>query len=324
MKFSRVLPRLDPQGLGRKEKLKGIIKPLVLRREAFFVGKMTVIKSIKEMQAYSESLRLLEKKLAFVPTMGYFHEGHLALMKEAKKMADCVVVSIYVNPTQFGPKEDFSKYPRDLDRDLKMAESVNADVIFYSPDDEMYPANYQTYVNVERVTRNLCGITRPGHFRGVTTICLKLFNIVKPHFAIFGKKDFQQYTAVKQMVTDLNLDLQIIGLSIVREADGLAMSSRNVYLKGNERQSALTLIGGIKLAQNLYASGERKAKVIIREVEKLIKNTDYTDIDYIKICDTKTLEDVDDIKSEAVIALAVKVGATRLIDNHVFGEELKA
>ena len=286
--------------------------------------KMTVIKSIKEMQAYAESLRLLGKKIAFVPTMGYFHEGHLALMKEAKKMADCVVVSIYVNPTQFGPKEDFSKYPRDLDRDLKMAESVNADVIFYPPDDEMYLANYQTYVNVERVTPNLCGITRPSHFRGVTTICLKLFNIVKPHFAIFGKKDFQQYTAVKQMVTDLNLDLQIIGLSTVREADGLAMSSRNVYLKGNERQSALTLIGGIKLAQNLYASGERKAKVIIREVEKLIKNTDYTDIDYIKICDTKTLEDVDDIKSEAVIALAVKVGATRLIDNHVFGEELKA
>jgi len=288
------------------------------------VEKMTVIKSIKEMQTYSESLRLLGKKIAFVPTMGYFHEGHMALMKEAKKMADCVVVSIYVNPTQFGPKEDFSKYPRDFDRDLKMAESVNADVIFYPPDDEMYLANYQTYVNVERVTPNLCGITRPSHFRGVTTICLKLFNIVKPHFAIFGKKDFQQYTAVKQMVTDLNLDLQIIGLSTVREADGLAMSSRNVYLKGNERQSALTLIGGIKLAQNLYASGERKAKVIIREVEKLIKNTDYTDIDYIKICDTKTLEDVDDIKSEAVIALAVKVGATRLIDNHVFGEELKA
>jgi pantoate--beta-alanine ligase len=288
------------------------------------VGKMTVIKSIKEMQTYSENLRLLGKKIAFVPTMGYFHEGHLALMKEAKKMADCVVVSIYVNPTQFGPKEDFSKYPRDFDRDLKMAESVQADVIFYPQDNEMYSVNYQTYVNVEKVTRNLCGITRPGHFRGVTTICLKLFNIVKPHFAIFGKKDFQQYTAIKQMVTDLNLDLQIIGLATVREADGLAMSSRNVYLKGTERLSALTLVGGLKLAQDLYASGERKAKVIIEQVSKLIKNTDYTDIDYIKICDTKTLEAIDDIKSEAVIALAVEVGATRLIDNHVFGEELKA
>jgi len=290
----------------------------------FGVSQMKVIKSIKEMQAYSESLRLMGKKIAFVPTMGYFHEGHLMLMKEAKKMAYCVVVSIYVNPTQFGPKEDLSKYPRDFDRDLKMAESVNADVIFFPPDTEMYPDNYQTYVNVERVTQNLCGISRPNHFRGVTTICLKLFNIVKPHFAIFGKKDFQQYIAIKRMVTDLNLDLQIIGLPTVREADGLAMSSRNVYLKENERSSALTLIAGLKLAQNLYAAGERKAAVIIGEVEKIIKRADHTNIDYIKICDTTNLEDVDEIKSQAVIALAVKVGATRLIDNHVFGEELKA
>ena len=285
---------------------------------------MKVINTIKEMQSYSESLRLLGKKIAFVPTMGYFHEGHLALMKEAKKMADCVVVSIYVNPTQFGPKEDLSKYPRDFDRDLKMAESVNVDVIFYPPDNEMYPANYQTYISVERVTRNLCGISRPTHFRGVTTICLKLFNIVKPHFAIFGKKDFQQYIAIKRMVTDLNLDLEIIGLATVREADGLAMSSRNVYLKGNERLSALTLIAGLKLAHNLYTAGERKAAVIIGAVEKLIKSADSTNIDYIKICDTTNLEDVEKIQSQAVIALAVKVGATRLIDNHVFGEELKA
>ncbi len=286
--------------------------------------KLKVINSINEMQTYSESLRLLGKKIAFVPTMGYFHEGHLALMREAKKMADCVVVSIYVNPTQFGPKEDLSKYPRDFDRDLKMAEGVNVDVIFFPPDKEMYPDNYQTYINVETVTRNLCGISRPTHFRGVTTICLKLFNIVKPHFAIFGKKDFQQYIAIKRMVTDLNLDLQIVGLATVREADGLAMSSRNVYLKDNERSSALALIGGLKLAQNLYAAGERKAAAIIGEVEKLIKSADHTNIDYIKICDTTNLEDVEKIKSQAVIALAVKVGATRLIDNHVFGEELKA
>ena len=285
---------------------------------------MKVIETIKEMQTYSESLRLMGKKIAFVPTMGYFHEGHIALMKEAKKMADCVVVSIYVNPTQFGPKEDLSKYPRDFYRDLKMAESVSVDVIFYPPDNEMYPANYQTYVNVDRVTQNLCGISRPTHFRGVTSICLKLFNIVKPHFAIFGKKDFQQYTAIKRMVADLNLDLQIIGLPTVREADGLAMSSRNVFLKENERLSALTLVGGLKLAQKLYDVGERKAVVIIREVEKNIKRADSTNIDYIKICDTATLDDVDEIKSQAVIALAVIVGATRLIDNHVFGEELKA
>jgi len=275
------------------------------------------------MQSYSESLRLQGKRIAFVPTMGYFHEGHLALMKEAKKIADCVVVSIYVNPTQFGPKEDFSKYPRDLKHDLKMAESVDVDVIFYPPDDEIYPVDYQTYVDVGKVTRNLCGISRPGHFRGVTTICLKLFNIVKPHIAIFGKKDFQQYITIKRMVKDLNLDLQIIGLSTVREADGLAMSSRNKYLQNNERSSALTLFASLKLAQKLYSDGERKNSVIINEVKKLIKKANYTDIDYIKICETKTLSDVDEIKSQSVIALAVKVGKTRLIDNHVFGEKLK-
>ncbi len=291
--------------------------------EGFFNVKMKIIKAVKKMQSYSESLRLQGKRIAFVPTMGYFHEGHLALMKEAKKMADCVVVSIYVNPAQFGPKEDFSRYPRDLKRDLKMAESVNVDVIFYPPDNEIYPADYQTYVDVEKVTRNLCGISRPGHFRGVTTICLKLFNIVKPHIAIFGKKDFQQYISIKRMVDDLNLDLRIIGLSTVREAEGLAMSSRNKYLNEDEKSSALTLFASLKLAQKLYSDGERNASVIINGVKKIIKKADYTDIDYVKICETSTLSDVDEIKSQSVIAIAVKVGKTRLIDNHVFGEKLK-
>jgi pantoate--beta-alanine ligase len=317
---------LDPQGPGRKEKKikKTIIKPLVLRREAFLMQKMKIIESINKMQSYSESRRLQGGKIAFVPTMGYLHEGHLSLMKEAKKMADCVVVSIYVNPTQFGPQEDFSKYPRNFDRDLKMADSVNVDVIFYPSNDEMYPTNYQTYVNVEKVTKNLCGISRPGHFRGVTTVCCKLFNIVKPHIAIFGKKDFQQFVAIKSMITDLNLDLQIIGLATVREEDGLAMSSRNVYLKKDERSSALTLVAALKLAQKLYAEGERQSSVISNEAKKLINTASYTDIEYIKICDTATLDDVDEINDETVIALAVKVGKTRLIDNAVFGEELKA
>lgn len=292
--------------------------------EGFFYTKMKIIKSVKKMQSYSESLKLQGKRIAFVPTMGYFHEGHLSLMKEAKKMADCVVVSIYVNPTQFGPKEDLSKYPRDLERDLKMADSVNVDVIFYPSNDEMYPANYQTYVNVEKVTQNLCGISRPGHFRGVTTVCCKLFNIVKPHIAIFGKKDFQQFVAIKSMITDLNLDLQIIGLATVREEGGLAMSSRNVYLKKDERSSALTLVGALKLAQKLYADGERQSSVIINEAKKLINTASDIDVEYIKICDTATLDDVDEINDEAVIALAVKVGKTRLIDNSVFSEELKA
>ncbi|MCX5849081.1 MAG: pantoate--beta-alanine ligase [Deltaproteobacteria bacterium] len=284
---------------------------------------MKVIKSVEKMQSFSESLRLQGERIAFVPTMGYFHEGHLCLMKEAKKMADCVVVSIYVNPSQFGPKEDFSKYPRDLERDLKMAESVGVDVIFYPPDKEMYPAGYQTYVDVEEVTQNLCGMSRPGHFRGVTTVCNKLFNIVKPHIAIFGKKDFQQYISIKRMVDDLNLDLQIIGFPTVREADGPAMSSRNKYLKKNERPSALTLFRALKLAQKLYSNGEKKSSVIIKEVEKLIKKVPYTEIDYIKICSTETLRDVDKVKNQTVMALAVKVGTTRLIDNHVFGDKLE-
>ena len=274
------------------------------------------------MQAYSEGLRLKGKRLSFVPTMGYFHEGHLNLMREAKKMADILIVSIYVNPTQFGPKEDLSKYPRDFERDLKMAEGVGVDVIFYPSDKEMYPGNYQTYVSVEEVTKDLCGLSRPGHFRGVTTVCAKLFNIVKPHIVVFGKKDFQQYITIKRMVDDLNLDLEIVGLPTVREADGLAMSSRNVYLKENEKPSALILVSSLKLAQKLYDNGERKASAIIKEVGKLIKSVPYVDIDYIKICDTKTLTNVEEITGDAVIALAVKVSKTRLIDNHVFGENL--
>jgi pantoate--beta-alanine ligase len=307
----RCPPRLDPKGLGRKGTLKRNVKPLVLRRGAFFMEKMRVIESIKEMQAHCESLRLSGKKISFVPTMGYFHEGHLSLMKEARKTADHVVVSIYVNPTQFGPKEDFSKYPRDFERDTQMAQSVGVDVIFFPANTEMYPNAYQTYVDVEQVTQNLCGMSRPGHFRGVTTVCCKLFNIVKPHSAIFGKKDFQQLAAIKRMVADLNLD-------------GLAMSSRNFYLSQEERSSALTLIGALRLAQKLYAGGERNAAVMIKQAERLINSAQFTAIDYIKICDAATLEDVNEIKGEAVMALAIKVGKTRLIDNSVLGEELKA
>jgi pantoate--beta-alanine ligase len=285
---------------------------------------MRVIESIKEMQSHCESLRLSGKRISFVPTMGYFHEGHLSLMREARMTADHVVVSIYVNPTQFGPKEDFSKYPRDFDRDAAMAKSVGVDVIFFPSNQDMYPGGYQTYVDVEQVTKNLCGMSRPGHFRGVTTICCKLFNIVKPHSAIFGKKDFQQLAAIKRMVADLNLDLEIVGLPTYRELDGLAMSSRNVYLSKEERSSALALVGALKLAQKLYAEGERNAVKIIKQAEKLIENEPFTNIDYIKICDTATLEDVNEIKNEVVMALAVKVGKTRLIDNSVLGEELKA
>lgn len=285
--------------------------------------KMNVIKTVKKMQSFSESLRLAGKRIAFVPTMGYFHEGHLSLMREAGKMADCVVVSIYVNPTQFGPKEDFSKYPRDLERDLKMAERVGVDIVFFPSDKMMYPAGYQTYVEVQKVTNHLCGLSRPGHFRGVTTVCTKLFNIVKPHVAIFGKKDFQQYITIKRMVADLNLDLKIVGYPTVREPDGLAMSSRNKYLNSKERKSAVVLFQSLRLAEKMFSRGERDSSVIIQAVETLIQKTPSAQIDYVKICDTASLADVRRIQKEAVIALAVRIGATRLIDNHVFGEALK-
>ncbi len=295
-----------------------------MRPEAFFMDNLQVIESVKAMQSHCERLRLAGKKISFVPTMGYFHEGHLSLMKEARRTADHVVVSIYVNPTQFGPKEDFSKYPRDFDRDAAMAKSVGVDVIFFPPNSEMYPEGYQTYVNVEKVTQNLCGLSRPGHFRGVTTVCCKLFNIVKPHSAIFGRKDYQQLAAIKRMVADLNMDLEIVGMPTFREPDGLAMSSRNVYLSKEERASALSLVGSLKMAQKLYAEGERNAVKIIRQAEKLITSAPFTAIDYIKICDAATLEDVLEIKGEAVMALAVKVGKTRLIDNSVLGDKLEA
>lgn len=282
--------------------------------------KMKTIEFTKEMQKYAESLRLRGQKLSFVPTMGYFHEGHMELMREAKKLADCLVVSIYVNPTQFGPKEDLSKYPRDFARDAEMANTVGVDIIFYPDNKEIYPESYQTYVTVEEVTKNLCGLSRPEHFRGVTTICAKLFNIVKPHVAIFGKKDYQQYVTIKRMVADLNMDIEIVGLPTIREADGLAMSSRNVYLKDKERQSALTLVAALKQAQKLYDRGERKSAVITGEAEKIIKAAPYTEIDYIKICDAQTLQDIHKIEGQAIIALAVKVAQTRLIDNHVFGD----
>ena len=283
---------------------------------------MKTIKSVKEMQAFSESMRIAGKKISLVPTMGYLHQGHLSLMEEGKKRGDCLVISIYVNPTQFGPGEDFEKYPRDFKKDEKLAGDVGVDVIFYPSNKEMYPEHYQTYVNVERVTQNLCGMSRPGHFRGVATVCIKLFNIVKPHIAIFGKKDFQQLVTIKRMVTDLNLDLEVIGLSTVREPDGLAMSSRNTYLKDAERESALSLSRALKFAKELYDNGERNAAKIIEGMRKFIEKHPHTKIDYIKICDTTTMEDVEQLEGESVVALAVRVGLPRLIDNYVFGEPL--
>ncbi|MEN6318744.1 MAG: pantoate--beta-alanine ligase [Syntrophaceae bacterium] len=283
---------------------------------------MKIISSVKEMQVFSDSIREKGQKIAFVPTMGYFHDGHLSLMREGRQRGDVLAISIYVNPTQFGPSEDFEKYPRDFERDSSLAEGVGVDVIFYPENKEMYPEYYQTFVTVEKVTQNLCGISRPGHFRGVTTICAKLFNIVKSHCAIFGKKDFQQLVAIRRMVQDLNMDLEIVGMPIVREADGLAMSSRNVYLKKDERTSALSLSRSLKMAKKIYDEGERNAFIILSQVKKFIEGHSHASIDYAKICDTTTLEDVESLEGETVLALAVKINKTRLIDNHVFGETL--
>jgi pantoate--beta-alanine ligase len=243
-------------------------------------------------------------------------------MREGKMRGDCLAISIYVNPTQFGPSEDFERYPRDFERDKALADGVGVDVVFYPENKEMYPEHYQTYINVEKVTENLCGISRPGHFRGVTTVCAKLFNIVKPHYALFGKKDFQQLSAIKRMVQDLNMDLEIIGMPIVRETDGLAMSSRNVYIKEDERNSALSLSRSLKLAKQMYDRGERDAFRILDEVKIFIEGHPYARIDYAKICDTTTLKDSERLEGESVLALAVMISKTRLIDNYVFGDVL--
>jgi pantoate--beta-alanine ligase len=283
---------------------------------------MKIIETVKEMQEFSESLRNQGKKIAFVPTMGYFHEGHLNLMREGRKRGDCVVVSIYVNPTQFGPNEDFSRYPRDFERDRNLAEGVGVDVIFYPSNEEMYPEHYQTYITVEGVAENLCGLSRPGHFRGVATVCAKLFNMVKPHVTIFGQKDFQQLAVIKRMVRDLNMDLEVVGMPTTRETDGLAMSSRNIYLSNEERASALSLSRSLKMAKASYDEGERDAKKIVAAACAFIEGHPHAMIDYAKICDIRTMQDVDRLNGPCVMALAVKVGKTRLIDNYVFGESL--
>jgi pantoate--beta-alanine ligase len=283
---------------------------------------LKIIQTVKEMQAVAESKRCQGRRIVLVPTMGYFHEGHLNLMKVGRNHGDYLAVSIYVNPMQFAPTEDFSAYPRDFERDKMLAQGVGVDCIFYPDHREMYPEGYQTHVEVEGVTNNLCGISRPRFFRGVTTICTKLFHIVKPHVTVFGQKDFQQYVTIKKMVKDLNMDIEVIGMRTTREPDGLAMSSRNVYLNAEERESALSLSRSLLLAKSLYEKGERKVDVILKEVRERIIGHPYVKIDYAQICDSSTMKNISSIEDSSVLALAVWVGKTRLIDNHVFGETL--
>ena len=278
---------------------------------------MKIIRTVKEMHAYSDACRGAGKTVSFVPTMGFLHEGHLGLMREAKKRSDVLVVSIFVNPIQFGPGEDYDAYPRNFERDREMIESIGCDCIYAPEVTEMYPDGYQTSVQVDRVTKNLCGITRPTHFNGVTTIVAKLFNAVKPHLSIFGEKDFQQLVVIKRMVLDLNMDVDVIGMPIVREEDGLAMSSRNKYLTPDERTAALRLSQSLFEAKKMFEAGERSAAVLIEHVKNRICSEGTGKIDYVKICDVVNLEDCFLLEKDSVMALAVYFDKARLIDNMV-------
>jgi pantoate--beta-alanine ligase len=230
---------------------------------------MEVIETIVAIQKECEELRLSGKTIALVPTMGFFHEGHQELMRVGRRLADILAISIFVNPIQFGPSEDFQAYPRDMEGDLASARDVGVDLVFAPSVEEMYPDGYQTNIAVERVTKHLCGLSRPGHFDGVTTVVAKLFHIVKPHLAIFGEKDYQQLTVVKRMVKDLDMDIRIIGVPTVREPDGLAMSSRNKYLNPDERESALCLKKSLDLASEMFSQGKKDAQEMREAVEKL-------------------------------------------------------
>lgn len=276
---------------------------------------MEIIETIGSMQERSDEFRSAGHTVALVPTMGCLHEGHLELMRVGKKHSDKLIISIFVNPTQFGPEEDFEEYPRDTEGDLKKASDVGVDVVFMPSAVEMYPGHFQTRVNVEKVTQHLCGISRPLHFEGVTTVVCKLFNATKPHLAVFGQKDYQQLTVISRMVKDLNMDIEILGVPTVRERDGLAMSSRNSYLNVEERESALCLKKSLDLADKMYQEGERKAAAIKKAVESLIRGYAFTEIDYVSLCDPVTLEDIEMLADNNLLALAVRVGNTRLIDN---------
>ncbi len=280
--------------------------------------KMNVIKTIKEMTELVSHARREGKVIVLVPTMGYFHEGHLSLMREGRIRGDLLVVSLFVNPTQFDPHEDFKNYPRDFERDRKMAEEVGVDVLFAPEASEMYPPNHQTIVRVEKVTQNLCGRSRPTHFQGVSTIVLMLFEIVMPHVAIFGEKDYQQLIMVQQMVKDLHKSLEVVGMPTVREPDGLAMSSRNSYLLPGERKAAPALYRSLQRAKELLQQGERKADRILHEVKGILQSEPLVRIDYAQVCDARTLQVVHLIEGDVVIALAVYLGETRLIDNFVY------
>lgn len=278
---------------------------------------MREIRSIEEMHNFALRMKLRGKKIAFVPTMGALHEGHLSLVEEAKKRGEVVVVSIFVNPIQFGPKEDFARYPRNLKKDKKLLQNFDIDVLFVPDVFEIFPPGFKTYVEVEKLSQLMCGKSRPTHFRGVATIVAKLFNIVCPDVAIFGEKDFQQLVIIKQMVRDLNFPAEIVSCPTVREFDGLAMSSRNAYLTSSERKSATILYQALLLAKEEIEKGERDAQKIITKMRTLISLQPNVRIDYLVIVDPVNLEEVKKIKGKVLVALAAYLGKARLIDNMI-------
>ena len=279
---------------------------------------MEIIALPAEMQRWSDDARRRGETIAFVPTMGFLHEGHLTLMREGRKRASLLASSLFVNPTQFGPNEDFSRYPRNFEGDCAMMREVPVNVLFAPEADVMYPPGSQTWVEVTEMTKGLCGAHRPGHFRGVTTVVAKLLNIVKPHIALFGEKDFQQLRAIERMVQDLNLDIEIVPVPTVREPDGLAMSSRNAYLSPNDRRKALALVGALRAAGAVFTAGVRDPRELVQAARDWLGKTPEVQVEYVEAVDARTLQPLEQIEGPVVVAIAARLGPTRLIDNMVF------
>lgn len=275
-----------------------------------------IVTPIREMQRLADGYRAEGRTIGLVPTMGYFHEGHLSLMRIAREKADVVVVSHFVNPTQFGANEDLDRYPRDFDNDVRMCEEAGVDIVFAPTADEMYPPGYQTSVALSEIPKHLCGASRPVHFGGVATVCTKLFFAVKPHFAVFGEKDYQQLQVLRRLVIDLNIDTEIVPGPLYREEDGLAMSSRNANLSPAHRERATAMFEGLLEARRLYREGEREAAALENVVKERIEQEDLLDLDYVHVVDPETMAPVTGrIENGARIVAAVQAGAARLIDN---------
>lgn len=279
-----------------------------------------IIRTVGEMKERARALRSGGSVTGLVPTMGYLHEGHLTLVRMALELADSVVVSVFVNPTQFGPSEDLDRYPRDLERDVALLEDAGADIVFAPEASDVYPQGYATVVHVQRLGEKLCGAFRPGHFDGVCTVVAKLFETVRPNLSVFGQKDGQQVAIIERMVEDLGMDVQIVRGPTVREPDGLAMSSRNAYLSSQERAEAPVLLAALKHARSLYDSGETDAAKVLREVRTMIEAKPHAEVQYVSAVDWKSLDDVAELRAGTMLTLAVLFGKTRLIDNLVLGE----